>query len=153
MRLIDRRSLIAGGALLAVAAAPGGDASVRAELDRIASLAPAARLAALRKIDPGALSRGVRLDVAAALRGADLEMGIAAAADAAGRYPLLLRLNAGWDVTPTDAHARGVAKAASLTARADQLLQGQGLRAGTVAERLRQLARDPRYLYPDDDAG
>jgi uncharacterized protein (DUF885 family) len=151
--MIDRRSLIAGGALLAVAAAPDRDAGVRTELDRIASLAPAERLAALREIDPAGLSRGVRLDVAAALRGVDLEMGIAAATDPAGRYPLQLRLNAGWDVTPADAHARGLAKAALLTARADQLLQGQGLRSGSVAERLRQLARDPRYLYLDDDAG
>jgi uncharacterized protein (DUF885 family) len=153
MRLIDRRSLLAGGALLAVAAAPGRDAGVRAELDRIVSLAPAERLAALRKIDPAGLSRRVRLDVAAASRGADLEMRIAAAGDAAGRYPLQLRLNAGWDITPADGHARGLAKAALLTVRADQLLQGQGLRAGSVAERLRQLARDPRYLYSDDDAG
>jgi uncharacterized protein (DUF885 family) len=38
-------------------------------------------------------------------------------------------------------------------ARADLLLRGEGLRAGSVAERLRALAKDPRWLYPDDDAG
>jgi uncharacterized protein (DUF885 family) len=95
----------------------------------------------------------VRLDVAAAMRGADLEMRIAAVADPAARYPLQLRLNAGWDITPAGAHVRGLAKAEALTARADRLLRGQGLQDGSVAERLRILARDPRYLYPDSDAG
>ena len=38
-------------------------------------------------------------------------------------------------------------------ARADYLLRGQGLRTGSAAERLRALAKDPRWLYPDDDAG
>lgn len=38
-------------------------------------------------------------------------------------------------------------------ARADKLLKGQGLRRGTVAERLRALAADERWLYEDSDAG
>jgi uncharacterized protein (DUF885 family) len=38
-------------------------------------------------------------------------------------------------------------------ARADTLLKGQGLRRGSVAERLRALAKDERWLYPDSDAG
>lgn len=153
MPLFDRRSLIAGGALLAIGAAASPGADVRAQLDRAAALPSGERLAALRGIRARSVPAGVRLDLAAALRGADLEARIAAAASAAERYPLQLSLNAGWDVTPADAHARGLARAQALGARADRLLQGQGLTAGTVAERLRSLARDPRYLYPDDDAG
>lgn len=38
-------------------------------------------------------------------------------------------------------------------ARADKLLKGQGLRRGTVGERLRALAADERWLYEDSDAG
>jgi uncharacterized protein (DUF885 family) len=150
---IDRRSLIAGGALLAIGAAAGPASGVRDQLDRAAALPPAERLAALRAIDAKGLPRGVRLDVAAALRGAVLEAQIAEAAVPAARYPLQLRLHAGWDITPVGAHMRGLAKVATLRARADVLLQEQGLKSGSVAERLRSLARDPRYLYSDDDAG
>jgi uncharacterized protein (DUF885 family) len=40
-----------------------------------------------------------------------------------------------------------------VNARADRLLRGQGLRAGSVAERLARLFADPRFLYPDTEAG
>lgn len=152
MAAIDRRSLIAGGALLAIGAA-GSEAGARARLDEAAGLPPAERLAALRRIDPKGLPRGAWLDVAAAVRGADLEARIAVAPTAAMRYPLQLALNAGWDISPSGAHLRGLAVVKALTARADELLRGQRLQNGGVAERLRSLARDPRYLYPDDDTG
>lgn len=45
------------------------------------------------------------------------------------------------------------AEARRLTARADVLLRGQGLTQGPVDERLRALAADGRWLYPDSDAG
>jgi uncharacterized protein (DUF885 family) len=59
----------------------------------------------------------------------------------------------GAPVDPVWAHRRGLAVTRAARARAAVLLRGQGLKAGGVAERLRQLARDPRWLYPDDDAG
>jgi uncharacterized protein (DUF885 family) len=40
-----------------------------------------------------------------------------------------------------------------LQARADRLLRGQGLIEGDVGARLRKLAQDPRWLYPDDQVG
>ena len=40
-----------------------------------------------------------------------------------------------------------------LHARADRLLRGQGLSRGDVAARLRALAGDGRWLYPEDAAG
>lgn len=151
--MIDRRTLIAGGALLAIGAAASPDAGVRAALDNAATLPPDKRLTALRAISPRGLSRGRRLDVAAALRGADLEVQIAAADSQAARYALRIRLNAGWDITPAGAHLRGLGQVRLLTARADALLRAQGLAGGSVADRLRSLARDPHYLYSDDDAG
>lgn len=45
------------------------------------------------------------------------------------------------------------AEARRLTARADALLRGQGLTGGPVDARLRRLAADERWLYPDTDAG
>ena len=150
---IDRRGLIAGGALLAIGAAPDGGQAARSLLDQAAPLPPSERLRALRKIDRWGLSPGLRLDLAAALRGAALEARIVAAASSADRYPLRLRLQAGWDIAPAAAHALALDQAKRLTARADRLLHGEGLQDGSVAERLRILARDPRYLYADDDAG
>src|SRR5205814_290966 len=50
-------------------------------------------------------------------------------------------------------HAGARAAAEAAQARADVLLKGQGLTAGSVAERLRALAKDARFLYPDDEAG
>jgi uncharacterized protein (DUF885 family) len=59
----------------------------------------------------------------------------------------------GAPVDPGAAHRRAVAETRVMQARADMLLRGQGLKAGGVADRLRRLAKDPRWLYPDDDAG
>src|SRR6185312_3294569 len=59
----------------------------------------------------------------------------------------------GGPVDPAAAHAKALAAARVAQARADALLRGQGLRVGSVAERLRALAADPRWLYADDEAG
>ena len=59
----------------------------------------------------------------------------------------------GAPVDPLDAHQRALTATRGLQARADILLRGQRLKAGSVAERLRALAEDPRWLYPDDEAG
>jgi uncharacterized protein (DUF885 family) len=54
---------------------------------------------------------------------------------------------------PKAAHLAALRAAASATARADGLLRGQGLAKGSVGARLRALAQDPRWLYPDTEAG
>ena len=59
----------------------------------------------------------------------------------------------GAPVDPLAAHKEALAAIAQLQARADRLLRGQGLRRGSVAERLRILAALPRHLYSDSDAG
>ena len=153
--LIDRRTLVlAGGASLLIAAAGDGpDSLARAALDHAAHLSPAERLDALRRINLHGLSTGVRLDVSAAMRGATLQAAIADQRDAAALYALHLRLHSGTDATPIETYSLALDRARSLTARADRLLRGEGLASGTVAERLRQMAHDPRYLYSEDGAG
>src|SRR3546814_10615548 len=42
---------------------------------------------------------------------------------------------------------------AALTARADAIFKKQGMTKGTVAERMRALGKDPRFLYPNTDKG
>ena len=152
--LIDRRTLfLAGGASLLIAAGEGPDSLARAALDDAARLPPAERLDALRRINLHGLSTGVRLDVAAAIRGAPLQAAMADRRDATALYALHLRLHSGTDATPIETYSLALDRARSLTARADRLLRGEGLASGSVADRLRQMARDPRYLYSDDDAG
>ena len=59
----------------------------------------------------------------------------------------------GGRIDPLKAHRQAMAAARAAQSRAGRLLAGQGFKAGSVAERLRALAKDPRWLYPDDDAG
>jgi uncharacterized protein (DUF885 family) len=59
----------------------------------------------------------------------------------------------GAPLDPRRAHAAAQIAARAAQARADRLLRAQGLSRGSVAERLRRLWADPRWLYPDDDAG
>jgi uncharacterized protein (DUF885 family) len=78
---------------------------------------------------------------------------LASPARAADSYAEALAKAWGAPIDPKAAHGRALAEARRLQSRADSLLRGQGLTTGTVAERLRTLFADPRFLYPDDDAG
>jgi uncharacterized protein (DUF885 family) len=78
---------------------------------------------------------------------------LASPAWAAHTYAETLAKAWGAPIDPKAAHRRALAETRRLQARADVLLRGQGLKTGTVAERLRALFADPRFLYPDDDAG
>jgi uncharacterized protein (DUF885 family) len=71
----------------------------------------------------------------------------------AADYGAALARAYGAPVDPAAAHRRALAATRAMQARTDGLLRAQGLRAGGVAERLRVLARDPRWLYDDDDTG
>lgn len=70
-----------------------------------------------------------------------------------GGYAQALALAYGGPIDPVAAHEEALAAARTAQARADVLLRGEGLADGSVAERLRRLAADPRWLYPDDEAG
>jgi len=74
-------------------------------------------------------------------------------ASAADAYAEALAGAWGGPLDPVATHRLARAEAGRLQGRVDGLLRGQGLAKGAVAERLRQLAEDPRYLYADDDAG
>jgi uncharacterized protein (DUF885 family) len=54
---------------------------------------------------------------------------------------------------PAELHQRGLQLVREYTARADEIMRRQGLTRGTVGERTRALYKDPKYLYPDSDAG
>jgi uncharacterized protein (DUF885 family) len=73
--------------------------------------------------------------------------------DAENYYALVLKLNTGMDMSPDEAHARGLDAARRFGARADALLRARGLTKGSLGARLTALSRDPQFLYTDDDAG
>jgi uncharacterized protein (DUF885 family) len=50
-------------------------------------------------------------------------------------------------------HQLGLDQIAELSSRVDTILRAQGMTQGTVAERMRAMATDPRYVYPNTDAG
>ena len=68
-------------------------------------------------------------------------------------YAACLRANTTLSKTPEEIHRFGLDQVKELTARLDPLLKAQGLTTGTVGERLAALSKDPRYLFPDTDAG
>jgi uncharacterized protein (DUF885 family) len=50
-------------------------------------------------------------------------------------------------------HRVGLDQVAQLTTRADALLRAQGMTQGSVAARIAALGADPRYIWPNTDAG
>ena len=68
-------------------------------------------------------------------------------------YQVALRFATTTDMTPEEVHQLGVTQAAELNARMDTLLRKEGKTSGTVRERVQALSKDPKYLYPDTDAG
>jgi uncharacterized protein (DUF885 family) len=58
------------------------------------------------------------------------------------------------DYTPEQLHALGLSEVARIEAEMEAILKDQGVpKVGSIGERLTQLSKDPRYLYPDTEAG
>ena len=79
--------------------------------------------------------------------------GVARLPDGAAYYAAALRQMTTTDYTPEQVHALGLSEAARVSAEMDDLLKSQGLIAGTVAERVQALHKDPRFLLPNTDEG
>jgi uncharacterized protein (DUF885 family) len=57
------------------------------------------------------------------------------------------------DLSPEQIHAMGLKLIEQLNEEMDGILKAQGLTTGTVGERMARLAKEPRQLYPNTDAG
>lgn len=68
-------------------------------------------------------------------------------------YAYALRFATTTGMSAKEVHKLGLDRIADLTARADAIFKQQGMTKGTVAERLRVLGKDPRFLYPNTDKG
>jgi uncharacterized protein (DUF885 family) len=94
--------------------------------------------AALIALKPAAVSQGA---------------GVGRLPDGAAYYAAALRQSTTTDYTPAQIHALGLSEVARITHEMEGLLAAQGLTTGSVGERMAALARDPRFLLPNDDAG
>lgn len=68
-------------------------------------------------------------------------------------YAWALKAGTTTTMTPDEVHQMGREQLAALQAEMDRLLRGLGLRQGSVGERMRALGAQPRYAFPDSDAG
>lgn len=68
-------------------------------------------------------------------------------------YAWALRASTTTRMTPDEVHAMGREELARLQAEMDGILRPLGYTKGTVGERMTALGKDPRFLFPDNDAG
>lgn len=73
--------------------------------------------------------------------------------DGEAYYAWALRLGTTTERTADDIHQMGLDQGAAIDARMDEVLRSQGYSQGTVGERMTALTRDPKFLYPNTDAG
>jgi uncharacterized protein (DUF885 family) len=73
--------------------------------------------------------------------------------DGEAYYRWLLRQGTTTTLTPDEVHNMGLEQNKAIEARMDGLLRAQGLTQGSVGERMTALGKDPKYLFPNTDAG
>lgn len=72
--------------------------------------------------------------------------------DGEAYYRLSLKNSTTTTLTPDEIHELGLEQARALSARADELLKGQGYSKGSVGERIAALYKAPDQLYANTDA-
>ncbi len=73
--------------------------------------------------------------------------------DGEAYYQWALELGTSTTYSAREIHAIGLAQNKELQAKIDVILRAQGMTQGTVGQRLHAITRDPKMLYPDNDAG
>lgn len=73
--------------------------------------------------------------------------------DGEAYYAWALRAGTTTTMTPDEVHRTGQEELKALQAEMDVILRKQGFTRGTVGERMTALGKDPRFLFPDNDAG
>ncbi|MBS0361393.1 MAG: DUF885 domain-containing protein [Proteobacteria bacterium] len=68
-------------------------------------------------------------------------------------YRWLLRESTTTNLSPDEVHNMGLEQNKAIEARMDGLLRAQGLTSGSVGDRMTALGKDPKYLFPNTDAG
>ncbi|HVO47941.1 MAG TPA: DUF885 family protein [Steroidobacteraceae bacterium] len=73
--------------------------------------------------------------------------------DGEAYYAWALRAGTTTNLTPEEVHKLGLEQLRQLQDRMEPLLRAQGLTKGTPGERMTALGKDPRYQFPNTDAG
>lgn len=73
--------------------------------------------------------------------------------DGADYYRWGLKYNTTTDRTPAEIHKTGLEQGAEMDALMDSILKAQGYTQGAVGERMSALTRDPKFLFPNTEAG
>ncbi len=79
--------------------------------------------------------------------------GIWALADGEKRYQLALQAFGGAGKSAAEIHQLGLGEVVRIQAEMDAILQSQGYTDGGVIERYIALSKQPRFIYPNTDAG
>lgn len=73
--------------------------------------------------------------------------------DGADYYRWALKYNTTTDLSPSEIHEIGLRQGREIDAVMDGILKAQGMSQGTVGERMTALTKDPRFLFPNTEAG
>ena len=68
-------------------------------------------------------------------------------------YKWALRASTTTTMTPDEVHAMGNSELDKLQAEMDTIMKGLGLTKGTVGERMKAIAKDPKYKFSEGDKG
>lgn len=86
-------------------------------------------------------------------KGAKPHAGVWNLPDGADYYRFSAHYQTTTKLTPDEIHQLGLDLVAQLSADIDRLLKQQGLAQGSVGERMAALFKDPRFIYPNTEAG
>jgi uncharacterized protein (DUF885 family) len=130
----------------------------------VASLATRAKAAGLKGDWAGRCAKAVENIVYPALdrqiaaftettKNAPETAGVARLPQGDAYYAYGLRLGTTTTLSAAEIHKTGLEQNAEIKAKIDAILKSQGLTKGSVGERVVALNSDPRFLFPDTDAG
>jgi uncharacterized protein (DUF885 family) len=110
-----------------------------------------ARTIARQEIAPALERQSAELQ--AQRRVATSDPGISARPDGARFYSWALKASTTTSMTPDEIHELGQSELRDLHAQMDTILKEVGYSQGSVGERMKALAKDPRYRFAEGDAG
>ena len=84
---------------------------------------------------------------------ATMDPGISARRDGADFYKWALKASTTTTMTPDEIHELGRSELRDLHAQMDTILKEVGYTSGSVGERMKGLAKDPKYAFADGDPG
>lgn len=81
------------------------------------------------------------------------DAGVWSLPDGAAYYAADLKLMTTTDLGPDAIHEMGLEQSKAILSRMDAILKAQGLSQGSVGARMSALGTDPRFVYPNTEAG